>query len=71
MQSEQQTHPAGATQNDPLHGGYRGCGGGQEGFGQGRGPIICYNCGQQVHYAWDCMNPMTTCNYCKSFNHTI
>ena len=23
------------------------------------------------HYARDCQNPTTTCNYCKSYDHTI
>ena len=63
MQSEQQTHPAGAAQHDPRRGGYggrggyegrggyRGRGGGRGAFGRGRGPIIYYNYGQQGHYA--------------------
>ena len=68
MQSEQQTNPVGAAPNDPENGGGRG---GYRGHGGGRGSVICYNCGQQGHDAWDCMNPTTTCNYCKAFNHTI
>ena len=75
MQSEQQTHPVGAAQNDPRNGGdlggYKGRGGGEGGFGKGRGVVICYNYGQQGHYARYCMNPTTTYNYCKAFNHTI
>ena len=83
MQSEQQNHPIGGAQHDPGrggyggrggyegHGGYRGRGGGQGAFGHGRGPIVCYNYGQQGHYTQDYTNLMTICNYCKAFNHTI
>ena len=48
MQSEQQNNPTEAAQNDHGRGGgrggYIGHGGGEGGFGQDRGPVICYNC---------------------------
>jgi hypothetical protein len=53
--------------------------GNQGGFGRGqerenfergeRGPIICYNCNQPGHLAWDFQNPYITCTYCRVLEH--
>ena len=81
MQSEQQNHPTRGAKNNPRRGGYgghggyekrggyKGRGGGRGTFGQGQGPIIYYNCGQQGHFTRD--YPTITCPYCKAPNHAI
>ena len=72
--------PAVGPQHEPAHGGRgggfigRGHGGGfgrGEGFGHGHRPVTCYNCGVVGHYSRDFQSPTTTCNYCKSYDHTI
>lgn len=54
--------------------------GGFEGDGRGRGlgprwgcsQLICYNCGEQGHYACDCTNPTRiSCSYCEYFDHEL
>ena len=41
------------------------------GFHRGRDQFICYNCGAPRHFSRDCTNPISTCSYCKSLDHTV
>ena len=52
------------------HGNYRGRGRGRI-PGKGQGPITCYKCNQQGHFARDCARPNFTCLFCKSCEHVI
>lgn len=70
MQSDQQNNNAQYDQGRVGWEGFRGRGWGGR-FGRGREQIICYNCGQYGHYAWDYTNPTTTHKYCKSYDHVI
>ena len=72
MQSDQQNNTSTTQygQGREGRGGFRGRGRGG-GLGRGCGQVICYNYGQQGHYARDCTNTTTTCKYCKSYDHFI
>jgi hypothetical protein len=41
----------------------------EEGFGRGRGPMVCHNCQQLGHYAGECRLPPATCMYCGASDH--
>jgi hypothetical protein len=41
----------------------------EEGFGRGRGPVVCHNFQQPGHYARECPLPPATCMYCRVADH--
>ena len=62
-------------QNAGMEGtGFQGCGRGRDGMrlGRGHGELICYNCRELGHYAYDCTNPMrASCLYYTQFDHEM
>lgn len=56
-----------------MHGRFQGQGRGRgAGPGRGRGQVICYNCGEAVHFVRDYTNPThASCQYCQQFDHVI
>jgi len=71
MQVEGRTHEDNGS--PMVHRGFQGRGHGRGGgIGQGRDPIICYNCGKVGNYAQDCQNfTHPSCQYCRKFDHVI